>query len=41
MKNIFLTIFFSILMSCGSGSNSSAEDSFQFKNVPEDLTILD
>ncbi len=38
----FLLVFFCFFVfSCGSGSSSSSEDTFQFKNVPEDLTILD
>ena len=39
MRIIILTVISFLLLSCGSGS--STEDSFQFKNVPEDLTILD
>ena len=43
-KNMRIFVLASIsffIFSCGSGSSSSTEDSFQFKNVPEDLTILD
>ena len=39
MRIFFLVIISCLIFSCGSGSNS--EDSFQFKNVPDDLTILD
>jgi len=39
MRFLILVIISCLIFSCGSGSNS--EDSFQFKNVPDDLTILD
>ena len=43
MKIFFLVIISFLIFSCGSGSGSSSstEDTFQFKNVPDDLTILD
>ena len=41
MKIFFLVFISFLIFSCGSGSNSSTEDTFQFKNVPDDLTILD
>ena len=41
MRIIFIAVISFFILSCGSGSSSSTEDSFQFKNVPEDLTILD
>ena len=41
MRFLILAIIFCLIFSCGSGSNSSTEDTFQFKNVPDDLTILD
>ena len=41
MRIIILVSISFLIFSCGSGSSSSSEDTFQFKNVPEDLTILD
>ena len=41
MRILILVIISFLIFSCGSGSSSNTEDSFQFKNVPDDLTILD
>ena len=41
MRSFILVIISFFIFSCGSGSSSSTEDTFQFKNVPDDLTILD